>query len=636
MAPGMDSSLTNQALQKLGRVVDENVRKTQAAFAKVQKERDVAQAHDAAYKFNDAARAKYAELRRLQGGDAVELDRKYDEWYQTTSRDVASNLANVDQQTIFKNQAESRRARDLDSLMAYEIGEHENYMKSVLESNVAGTKKDAALYADNPNRIDKLIGDSIAWVDAAYPGKDNSIMKQAIADDVHSIAIMTQAERNPQLAKAMLERWRVSPAPLYVTGKPSGLLEKGNIDINNRPIVKNSDGSISTVRSISITIDGGKTVLLPTIGPNGEKWTDEQAIDSFRNTGKHLGIFDSIENADKYADSLHNQQAARYSGKSRFLLSPSKALDLSKDVDKEFLYFEAKTRFADFNSQYDWVKGMKNVDEDVKRQVMGRINADQAEAENRENKSIEDKTKSWRINDLNAWHQYRTGQLTREKLDNLAEIQSISAGTYNAIINEMRNPATANNPIVVGEIAEKIALGEDATTDLETAMSEGQITTETYLSMRTNVAKKGFSDAKAFITSAIKPPEFYYNPDKSLAYAEAIKSFNVRVSSGEDPWKVANEIVQNNTSNIRRSLVGLAVPTYLKGGAKAAKDIDALEAAKFETAMAFQKGDLTVEEYSYQIGIIQERINLVNEMNQSIENSEGLDAEVQKQLKLNR
>ena len=526
MAPGMDSSLTNQALQKLGRVVDENVRKTQAAFAKVQKERDVAQAHDAAYKFNDAARAKYAELRRLQGGDAVELDRKYDEWYQTTSRDVASNLANVDQQTIFKNQAESRRARDLDSLMAYEIGEHENYMKSVLESNVAGTKKDAALYADNPNRIDKLIGDSIAWVDAAYPGKDNSIMKQAIADDVHSIAIMTQAERNPQLAKAMLERWR------------------------------------------------------PSLG--------------------------------------------------------AKALELSKDVDKEFLYFEAKTRFTDFNSQYDWVKGMKNVDEDVKRQVMGRINADQAEAENRENKSIEDKTKSWRINDLNAWHQYRTGQLTREKLDNLAEIQSISAGTYNAIINEMRNPATANNPIVVGEIAEKIALGEDATTDLETAMSEGQITTETYLSMRTNVAKKGFSDAKAFITSAIKPPEFYYNPDKSLAYAEAIKSFNVRVSSGEDPWKVANEIVQNNTSNIRRSLVGLAVPTYLKGGAKAAKDIDALEAAKFETAMAFQKGDLTVEEYSYQIGIIQERINLVNELNQAMDNSEAIDSEVQKQMKLNR
>lgn len=94
---------------------------------------------------------------------------------------------------------------------------------------------------------------------------------------------------------------------------PAGLVETGNIDLNNRPVVKNDDGSISTVRSISINEDGVE-VLIPTISPSGTVLTDEGAVELYRSTGKHLGKFKSSKEADAYAQTLHSAQARQYRG----------------------------------------------------------------------------------------------------------------------------------------------------------------------------------------------------------------------------------------------------------------------------------------------------------------------------------
>ena len=85
----------------------------------------------------------------------------------------------------------------------------------------------------------------------------------------------------------------------------------GNIDLYARPQVKNPDGSISTVRSMSFN-DGLKEVLIPTVSDDGRIMTDNEAIDNYYKTGKYLGKFNTVDEATKYADRLHNEQDLYY------------------------------------------------------------------------------------------------------------------------------------------------------------------------------------------------------------------------------------------------------------------------------------------------------------------------------------
>lgn len=108
-------------------------------------------------------------------------------------------------------------------------------------------------------------------------------------------------------------------------------IEPGNIDLTNRPVVPGPDGTVSTVRSIGVTIDG-KEVLLPTVSDDGRVLSDQEAISQYQASGRHLGVFSSPEDRDAYAQELHLAQARKVGGRQGIatLLRPDRAAELAK------------------------------------------------------------------------------------------------------------------------------------------------------------------------------------------------------------------------------------------------------------------------------------------------------------------
>jgi len=114
-----------------------------------------------------------------------------------------------------------------------------------------------------------------------------------------------------------------------------GVAEPGNIDLTNQTVRHNEDGSVSTIKSTSVNIDG-QEVLLDTVDQNGTQLTTQEAIRQYETTGKHLGKFDSVESANKYAQSLHEGQEKLYPSTQPNIMTTEELFgsDVGKEQDK--------------------------------------------------------------------------------------------------------------------------------------------------------------------------------------------------------------------------------------------------------------------------------------------------------------
>jgi hypothetical protein len=88
---------------------------------------------------------------------------------------------------------------------------------------------------------------------------------------------------------------------------PSGILMRpGNIDLNNRPVVQNANGTHSSELSFSRGTDEGET-LVPQVVHGKMMPTQDAAWQHYVRTGESMGSFSSPEAADAYAEQVHRR-----------------------------------------------------------------------------------------------------------------------------------------------------------------------------------------------------------------------------------------------------------------------------------------------------------------------------------------
>jgi hypothetical protein len=169
-----------------------------------------------------------------------------------------------------------------------------------------------------------------------------------------------QEQKAPQSERSGFDR-TATPASIAGLGAPAPTSQRqkerynqeigqygvGNIDLYNRPQYRNADGSISTVDSTSFNIQG-KEVLLPSVwmkdGKAYRSSDGDEILQHFYDTGEFLGIFDTVDAANSYAEKLHDAQDYYYTTQREKALDEAVAHDQLQGMKRTLAILESQKK----------------------------------------------------------------------------------------------------------------------------------------------------------------------------------------------------------------------------------------------------------------------------------------------------